>query len=99
MSANREVKRRTDRLVYERRPDLRKAKEKRYAEKYPEKRHAKDALRHAVDRGQVQKPSQCAWCGSSASLQAHHEDYSKPLDVVWLCVPCHGKTRVRLAAS
>lgn len=27
-------------------------------------------------------------CGST-KVDAHHEDYSKPLDVVWMCRQCH----------
>lgn len=30
----------------------------------------------------------CIRCGEVKSL-AHHEDYDKPLDVMWLCQPCH----------
>lgn len=30
----------------------------------------------------------CIRCGETKSL-AHHEDYDKPLDVMWLCQPCH----------
>ena len=30
----------------------------------------------------------CVRCGEAKSV-AHHEDYDKPLDVVWLCQPCH----------
>lgn len=30
----------------------------------------------------------CVRCGEIKSL-AHHEDYDKPLDVMWLCQPCH----------
>jgi transcriptional regulator with XRE-family HTH domain len=32
----------------------------------------------------------CEVCGE-VGAEAHHEDYSKPLDVVWLCRPHHGE--------
>lgn len=54
---------------------------------------ARQALRHAVQSGAVQKPSTCEVCGGeveSRRLHGHHEDYSKPLDVEWLCTLCHG---------
>jgi len=38
-------------------------------------------------RGKIEK-SPCLKCGKSDS-QMHHEDYSKPLSVEWLCRPCH----------
>jgi len=38
-------------------------------------------------RGKLEKQP-CQVCGSEDS-QKHHEDYSKPLDVVWLCRKHH----------
>lgn len=35
--------------------------------------------------------------GKRVRICAHHEDYSKPLSVVWLCCSCHAKTHVRPA--
>ena len=31
----------------------------------------------------------CERCGSEES-EKHHPDYEKPLEVIWLCRPCHG---------
>lgn len=31
----------------------------------------------------------CEICGAMENVQAHHEDYSKPLDVIWLCFKHH----------
>ncbi len=31
----------------------------------------------------------CALCASDQNVHAHHRDYSRPLDVVWLCAKCH----------
>jgi len=41
----------------------------------------------AQKRGQLLKQP-CEKCGEADS-QKHHEDYSKPLEVRWLCARCH----------
>ena len=33
-------------------------------------------------------PAPCERCGSLA-VQKHHDDYGRPLQVRWLCRPCH----------
>lgn len=55
----------------------------------PEKHKAHKTIEHAVERGTIKKPDQCHQCGSSERIQAHHHDYSKPHDVIWLCAECH----------
>lgn len=50
---------------------------------------ARKAVQRAVARGALQKEP-CANCGA-LKVQAHHRDYARPLDVIWLCVPCHRK--------
>ncbi len=57
----------------------------------PEKRIAQHALGNAVRAGRIKKSKVCEDCGMSGSVQGHHDDYSKPLKVIWLCVPCHAK--------
>jgi len=53
----------------------------------PEKYKARTMLRNAIrDRRIIRMP--CIICGDAKS-QAHHHDYSKPLDVTWLCFRHH----------
>ena len=52
----------------------------------PSKRNANVIVGNAIRSGNL-KRERCCICGMTA--QAHHEDYSKPLEVVWLCVTHH----------
>lgn len=70
-----------------------KAKEARirFQNRNPVKRAAHVILGNAVRSGNVKKPSACEDCGSTGKIHGHHDDYSKPLDVRWLCPACHRK--------
>lgn len=58
-----------------------------YVLSHPKARAAHTAVGNAVrDRRLFKKP--CEACGN-ARAHAHHDDYDKPLDVRWLCPPCH----------
>lgn len=61
---------------------------KKYREEHPEKYAAHNAVAVAV-RSSVLMKSPCEACGSEVRVEAHHDDYSKPLDVRWLCHMCH----------
>jgi hypothetical protein len=60
---------------------------KKYVQRNPEKRRAHVMTGNALRDGRlVREP--CFMCGSEKS-EAHHENYSKPLAVVWLCHAHH----------
>jgi len=44
----------------------------------------------ALNKGLLVK-SDCEICGSSNRICGHHNDYNKPLEVVWMCTACHNK--------
>jgi hypothetical protein len=58
---------------------------------HPEQVIARSAVSNAIRAGRLIRQS-CIVCGKKA--QAHHDDYSKPLDVIWLC-PAHHMERHR----
>lgn len=71
----------------DRRVQMRDALRRRRA-RHPEKSRARDRVQKALKSGRlVRQP--CEVCGSTVKVQAHHDDYSKPLDVRWLCFKHH----------
>lgn len=36
-------------------------------------------------------PRVCQACGKGGFIQAHHQNYNKPTEVLWLCSSCHKK--------
>lgn len=53
----------------------------------PDKYSARSAVTNAVRDGRLEK-TPCVICGAS-KVVGHHEDYSRPLDVVWMCQAHH----------
>lgn len=60
---------------------------RKYRESSPHKVKANEQVRRAIRLGKM-KRQPCEKCGTIKS-HAHHEDYSKPLDVLWLCGTHH----------
>ncbi len=57
---------------------------------------ARDAVRAAVRSGRLGKPDHCESCVRECNPHGHHRDYSRPLDVEWLCVDCHAEAHRKL---
>lgn len=50
-------------------------------------------VHNAITAGRIKKEP-CSICGYPVA-QAHHEDYLKPLEIVWLCANHHGELHRR----
>jgi hypothetical protein len=57
--------------------------------KYADRKAARNAVGNALRDGRLVPWPVCAVPDCSDKPVAHHPDYSRPLDVVWLCPPHH----------
>lgn len=62
---------------------------KKWQDKNPDKVIAHRAIRVAVKNGTIKKSKVCEVCNLAPATGSHHADYSKPLEVVWICKVCH----------
>jgi len=62
------------------------AANERYRDSHPNRTKARNAVGNAIRDGKLAKQP-CFTCGAAA--EAHHPDYDRPLDVVWLCDTHH----------
>jgi len=81
------------------RPQKRKSKDNHF---YRGGSRADDAAQNlvetAISQGLLKRKARCEECGDTGTfkdgrtkIQAHHDDYNKPLDVRWMCQKCHHK--------
>jgi hypothetical protein len=57
--------------------------------RHPLKQEAREKMHKALKIGLLVKSEKCNSCGKHKKTEGHHEDYTKPLKVVWLCRTCH----------
>ncbi|MFW6129981.1 MAG: hypothetical protein ACOC56_02280 [Atribacterota bacterium] len=57
-----------------------------YIERNPKKRKARDLAKCNV---LISKNQICEKCNNNKATERHHPDYSKPLEVIFLCKSCH----------
>ena len=61
----------------------------KWGKDHPNSIVAKEKVRWAIISGKLIRPNKCDICEREARIIAHHDDYSKPLIVTWVCASCH----------
>lgn len=74
---------------YEKYNEIVTKQRKNYRQNHPEKYKATAILNESLRKGEIIKSDFCMFCNKVCNTEAHHQDYSKPLDVIWLCSECH----------
>ena len=53
------------------------------------KQLARTSFHEAIKEGKIVRSDECSSCGKKCKPDGHHDDYNKPLEVIWVCKPCH----------
>lgn len=83
----------------ERFKEAERARLRNYRRRNKEKAVAHEHVFYAVSTGKIKNPGVCSKCGALCHSEAHHEDYSKPLEIVWLCDLCHKARHKEMRAA
>lgn len=70
----------------------------RFQAKFPLKAEAHRQVKNALRRGELMRKP-CEVCGAVNRIHAHHDDYSRPLTVRWLCQPHHLQLHAKMAKA
>ena len=92
---NKETRNQYQREYYLKNKDEIDKKHNEYNQNNPEKIKCHVAVREALRTGRIVKPNKCSNpnCNNTNKIESHHPDYSKELEVMWLCRSCHGLLR------
>jgi hypothetical protein len=62
----------------------------------PDYDRAHYVVANAIKKGSLVMPDHCSRCKINCAPQAHHDDHSKYLAIMWLCPICHAARHVEL---
>ena len=71
------------------------ARTREWQDGHPGALAAHGAVNRAIAAGELRPPATCPGCGrpdaggKNRTMVAHHTDYTRPLDIEWLCHRCH----------
>ncbi len=82
-------------MAWELSPEEKRVSIQLYRKRFPEKHKAHNLVHKAIKKGELIRGC-CEVCQSTEDIEAHHEDYSKPLEVRWLCDKHHKERHVEL---
>lgn len=69
---------------------LRNIRNNKYREMYPLQHEARQVINYLIRNGKLKK-GRCEFygCECCGRIEAHHDDYTKPLNIRWVCVKHH----------
>jgi hypothetical protein len=76
---------------YHKNKDILKKKYHEYLAANPEKQEAWTIITNMIRSGELTRPDKCTYCNKTKFVEPHHDDYSKPREIRWLCLSCHRK--------
>jgi len=88
-SIRRKTKRKNDPVYLQKERHKRREYYSKNKDSIKPKHDAHLLVMYAVRLGMIKKEKECQICRSTLRVEGHHEDYKKPLDVIWLCKVCH----------
>ena len=63
---------------------------------FKKRRYVRQLCNSALKSGKLVRPLRCELCkGKEGGIEAHHVDYGRPLDIVWLCSICHNRAHLK----
>ena len=69
-------------------------RKQRYFEKHPIKAEARKIYKYALRHGKLVR-GPCEVCGVTEGIDGHHTDYTRPLEVRWLCKEHHRQAHLK----
>ena len=63
---------------------------------HPDAIKARNRVCYAIRTGKLDRPLICSICGRQGKISAHHNNYSIPFEICWVCSSCHKKIHLGL---